>query len=138
MNICKIILVIINLYILGYLIILLIDHYNARHKFTSWASGFHVMSCLWLGIRGTFWLLTATSTTQWDAFTFYTLYWIPNTLEFGSFMLLPLFFAQIIYPTEWQQYWTYIRPIFSAILVVLVSIQVIWSLLAAYEEVIRK
>lgn len=131
----KIILTLINILLFLYLIILLVDHYYANYKFTSWASVFHILSCVWLGIRGTFWLLTVTTKDNWAAFTFYMLYWMPNPIEFGSFMLLPLFYAQILYPKDWQVYWSLFRPVYFILIFGLIIFQAIWSLLAAYEEV---
>jgi hypothetical protein len=133
--VCKSALITINAFLFIYLVILLIDHYNASHKLTSWASIFHLMSCVWLGIRGMFWLFTVTTTANWDAFAFYILYWIPNPIEFGSFMLLPLFFAQIVYPSDWHRHWVYVRPAYSSLIFGLILFQTVWALLAAYEEV---
>lgn len=59
---------------------------------------FYILSFGWLLLRGIFWVLTLTSTTQWGAFMFYMLYWVPVPMEFGSFMLVPLYFAHLLYP----------------------------------------
>ena len=131
----KLLLVIINFTIFFYVVGLIIDHYNANHQLTSWASIFHILSSIWLTIRGLFWLLTLVSVSQWDSFTFYILYWIPNPLEFGSFMLLPLFFAQVIFPLKWRENWAYICPVYSSLILALIVFQAIWALLAAYDEV---
>ncbi len=131
----KFILVLANFFILSFLLVLMIDHYNAHNNITSYSSIFHIMTFLWLAIRGTFWLLTLTSTEVWSTFMFYFLYWMPNPLEFGSFMLLPLFFAQIIFPTEWETYWLNIRPLYTSAIVGLIVFQSIWAVLSAYENV---
>lgn len=128
----KFVLVLTNFCILSFLLVLLIDHYNGNHNFTSYSSIFHCMTFLWLSIRGVFWLLTLTSTSSWSSFTFYFLYWMPNPLEFGSFMLLPLFFAQIIYPSEWQHYWIYIRPVYISAILGLIVFQSMWAVITAY------
>ena len=44
----------------------------------------------------------------------YILYWLTNPFEFASFMLLPLFFVQVIYPKSYENYISYLRPVFIA------------------------
>ena len=95
----KMILVLTNFSLLSFLIMLMVDHYNSHYNVESWSSAFHVLTLLWLSIRGAFWLCTAISTTPWNSMSFYALYWMANPIEFGSFMLLPLFFSQVLYPT---------------------------------------
>jgi hypothetical protein len=90
---------------------------------------------VWLVIRGAFWVLTITSSEPWGDFVFYSLYWLPYTLQFGSFMMLPLFFAHILYPANWKKYWVYFGPIYFFFLVSLILFQIVWSLLAALETV---
>lgn len=46
-------------------------------------------------LRGIFWVLTITTGDQWRAQVFYLLYWLPNPLQFASFLLLPLFYTQV-------------------------------------------
>lgn len=48
-------------------------------------------------------------------------------------MLLPLFFAQVLYPQEWKKYWTYIRPIYGALIIGIVLFQCIWAVMAVIE-----
>jgi len=131
----KLILVLTNFSILSFVVVLIIDHYNAHHNITSYSSIFHIMTFLWLTIRGIFWLLTLTTTENWKAFTFYFLYWMPNPLEFGSFMLLPLFFAQIIYPNDFDAYWKHIKPLYISVLIGLFGFQSLWAIIAALESV---
>lgn len=50
----------------------------------------------------------------------YILYWLTNPIEFSSFMLLPLFFAQVIYPQQYKAHSALIRPFFIAIVSALV------------------
>ena len=95
----KMILVLANFSLLSFLIMLMVDHYNSHYNVESWSSAFHVLTLLWLSIRGAFWLCTAISTSPWNSMSFYALYWMANPIEFGSFMLLPLFFSQVLYPT---------------------------------------
>jgi len=112
----------------------MIDHYNSNNNLLSWSSSFHFLCLIWLGIRGAFWLRTVTSSGSWGVFSFYTLYWLPNPIQFGSFMLLPLFFTQILYPEEWKKYWVMVRPVYYIFLLLLVLFQIVWALLAALDK----
>lgn len=119
---------------LSFLIFLMIDHYNSNNNLLSWSSSFHCLCLVWLGIRGAFWLRTVTSSASWGVFSFYTLYWLPNPIQFGSFMLLPLFFTQILYPEDWKKYWVIVRPVYYIFLILLVLFQIVWALLAALDK----
>jgi len=131
----KLLLVLTNFTILSFLGVLMADHFNASHNLSSWSTSFHLLTFAWLSIRGSFWLITMTSTQQWSAFSFYFLYWMPNPLEFASFMLLPLFFAQILYPVEWKKYWGYVQPVYIAVIAALIIFQALWAFLAALDSV---
>ena len=131
----KIGLVVTNFSMLSFLIVLIVDHYKSNNNVLSWSSYFHVLCLLWLFIRGAFWLRTVTSTSVWGEFSFYSLYWLPNPIQFGSFMLLPLFFTQILYPDEWKRYWVYVRPLYYLILLCLVIFQIVWAMFAAFDKV---
>lgn len=132
--ICKVVLTLTNYFILALLILLMIKHYNSSYNFNSFSNAFHMLSFIWLFIRGCFWTLTIVSKKSWGAFTFYTLYWMPSPFQFSSFMLLPLFCAQILYPKQWKNYWESIRVVYCALNVAIVLFQIVWSLLAAYES----
>lgn len=54
------------------------------------------------------------------------LYWIPCPFEYGSFMLLPLFFAQVLYPREWRVYAPYIFPTFSILILTMTLTTIVW------------
>ena len=100
-----------------------------------WHSGTTLLLSLnWLIIRGVFWLLTITSRDQWEAFQFYILYWLPAPLEFGSFMLVPLFFGQVLYPDIWKVHSPWILPVYGVVTFGLISFMVMWALLAAMEQ----
>lgn len=130
----KIALVVTNYSILSFLVLLMFDHYKSNFNVFSWSSCFHFLCLLWLLIRGAFWLRTVTSTSSWGVFSFYCLYWLPNPIQFASFLLIPLFFTQILYPEEWKKYWVYVRPVYYFILISLVVFQVLWALLAALAK----
>lgn len=94
----KMILVLTNFSLLSFLIMLMVDHYNSHYNVESWSSAYHILSLLWLSIRGAFWFCTVISISPWSPWKFYALYWMANPVEFASFMLLPLFFSQVLYP----------------------------------------
>ena len=94
----KITLVFINFSILAYVVVQIIDHYKSQNDIKSWSSAFNILSFIWLFIRGTFWFFTVVSHRPWGSWSFYALYWLANPIEFGSFMLVPLFFSQVLYP----------------------------------------
>jgi len=132
----KTILVATNFLILGFLVILTFDHYSANNNLKSWSFLFYILCFGWLLIRGVFWLLTLLCTSTWGAFKFYTLYWVPVPMEFGSFMLIPLFFAHMVYPREYKSYRMYVRPVYVFCTSGLTIFTILWSLLSAVEQVL--
>lgn len=54
----------------------------------------------WLSLRGAFWLLTMVSISSWMGSTFYILYWVPTPLCFSAFLVVPMYFAQIMSDRE--------------------------------------
>ena len=56
-----------------------------------------------------------------------------NPIEFGSFMLLPLFFTQVLYPTECKKYWGLIRFAYISSIVGMIVFQALWIILTALE-----
>jgi hypothetical protein len=130
----KTLLILTNCAVLSFLIILMTDHVKANYNILSWSSAFHILCIIWLVMRGVFWLLTISSESNWGNATFYTLYWMPHPLQFGAFMLLPLFYAQVVYPAVWRAYWAYIRPWFVLALFAIVAFQTVWAILATIED----
>lgn len=130
----KSLLVATNFALLTYLLVLMISHYNSNYNIRSWGFIFHTLTFGWLILRGAFWIATISS-MKWTAVTFYLLYWTPTPLEFGAFMVLPLYFAQVIYRDEWKKYWNVVRPIYFSTIVGMVIFQAIWSWLAGVPKV---
>jgi len=128
----KTLLVCTNFAILSFLTVIMIDHIKANHNLLSWSSGFHVLCIFWLIMRGIFWFLTISSQVYWSNGTFYSLYWIPHPLQFAAFALLPLFFAQVVYPELWHNYW--VGPVYFFGLCSIVAFQISWAILASFEE----
>ena len=131
----KLLLVVSNYSILFFLIRLLVDHYKSNNNFASWSSAFHIICFMWLFLRGLFWMLTLIPFDETNLYFMLSLYWLPNPLQFGSYMLLPLFFTQILHPGEWERYWSYIPSTYVVILALLFIFQLFWSLLACMERV---
>ena len=125
----KLLLVASNFALLSYLIMIMLYHYQHHYDMKSWASLFHVTSASWLLIRGSFWISTCTTYMKWNSNSFYLLYWIPNMFEFSAFMILPLYFTQVLYPSNWNQYWVHIRPVYFGIIACIIAFEVIWSFL---------
>ena len=135
MVVLKLLLAFTNFSVLSYLIVLMLDHYNSHYDMKSWASIFHFFCSAWLLIRGAFWLSAITSVIRWTALNFYLLYWMPTPFEFGGFLLLPLYFAQILYTQEWNTYWKYIQPIYFLVVGGLILFQVVWACKTALYKV---
>jgi hypothetical protein len=129
----KVSLVAIDVSLLAFLVSLMLDHVSNGWDTSSYAFTFHCLTLCWLSIRGAFWLMSAISTTQWSSSMFYALYWLANPVEFGSFLLLPLFFSQVLYPTSWKRHWGVIRFAYISAIVGLVLFQGLWIFLAALE-----
>jgi hypothetical protein len=123
----KTVLLVTNFSILTYLSVLIHKHYQSSYDKKSWAAIFHIFTFAWLLIRGFFWISTLTSLMKWSSATFFLLYWMPTPLEFGAFMLLPLYFAQILYPEEWKKYWIFVRPVYFAFTFGIFLFSVVWS-----------
>lgn len=43
-----------------------------------------------------FWVLAITTRQEWHSISFGLLYWLPNPLQFGSFLLLPMAYSKVI------------------------------------------
>ena len=121
-----------NLSLFTFLSSLVIDHYQSNYNLLSFGTAFHVLTLLWLVIRGLFWILTVVGTTEMSTWLFYALYWMPVPIEFGSFMLLPLFFSQVLYP-EWKKHWGCIRFVYISSICALILFQALWIVLTALE-----
>lgn len=131
----KLLLVLTNFSLLAYLLVQMIRHYNSNYDTASWSFIFQMLSFCWLVIRGAFWLATMAPILRWTVLNFYFLYWMPVPFEFAAFMLLPLYFAQVLYPKEWKQHWHNIRPFYFSVIVGLLVFQALWAWLAATPTV---
>jgi len=131
--ILKLLLVLSNIGILLLLLNLISIHFKDRNNIKSFSTAFHVLSLVWLCIRGSFWTLSIISTTSWDVSTFYLLYWMPCPFQFSSFMLLPLFFSPKLYPAKWKEYWNFSINVYITIIVILIVFQIVWTFVAAFK-----
>lgn len=129
----KLILIITNFAILSFLVLLMIDHYNSQYNRKSFAFIFHLLCFIWLCIRGVFWLSTITI-SGWTSLNYYFLYWMPIPLEFGSFLLLPLYFAHVLYPNELKSYWGVLRLTYIIVIIGLLTFQAIYILISLLND----
>ncbi len=47
-----------------------------------------------------FWALSITTREEWQSISFGLLYWLPNPLQFGSFLLLPMAYSKVQYARQ--------------------------------------
>jgi hypothetical protein len=100
--ILKSLLTISDLALLYFLLSLMFNQYFNNYSLQSWASIFHILCSFWLTLRGLFWVLTILIEDPSYEVYLKILYWIPCPFEYAAFLLLPLFFAQVLYPREWR------------------------------------
>jgi hypothetical protein len=108
-------------------------HYDNK----SWASIFHITSLVWLIMRWSFWMCTIIPSMHWNNFSFYLLYWIPTMFEFSSFMVLPLYFAHVLYPKQWSMYYEQVRPWYFGSIAAIILFEIFWSYWIDVAEVYK-
>lgn len=59
-------------------------------------------------MRGFFWTYTIVDEYTWHAFAFYTFYWGSVPFQFSSFMIVPLYYANILYPRLIDMVYSYL------------------------------
>ncbi|CAM9500505.1 unnamed protein product, partial [Discosporangium mesarthrocarpum] len=113
---------------------LLVSHCRSLYDIKSWATAFHALVLGWLVLRGMFWMLTIYSMQHWRSSTFYILYWLPNPLQFGCFLLLPLFYSQVLSSRRgWRRLWAFIRPSYISLISGMTTFMIASSILMATE-----
>ncbi|CAM9895266.1 unnamed protein product, partial [Scytosiphon promiscuus] len=76
---------------------------SKRYRSRPWATAFHLLVLGWLILRGLFWVLAITTREEWHSNRFGLLYWLPNPLQFGSFLLLPMAYSKVLSSKkEWE------------------------------------
>jgi hypothetical protein len=131
--ILKIALMATNFSLFTFIVSLVVDHIQQGNNLLSFVSVFHALTLCWLLLRGVFWLMTVIHTATDRSSTFFALYWLANPVEFGSFLLVPLFFTQVLYPTSWKKYWGAIRFGYIAVVAGLVLFQALWIVWTAMD-----
>jgi hypothetical protein len=130
----KLLLASVNMAVLCMVVTLFLNHISSQNDLRSWAPAFYLLASIWLVLRGIFWITTIT----YGGFTsasFYMLYWLPNPIQFANYLLLPLFFGQVLSSRrKWPKTWRYIRPIYIALTASMVSFMVLSSIKAAILE----
>eukprot|EP01137_Pigoraptor_chileana_P000170 Opistho-2@35870 len=71
-----------------------------RHKKLSYQSMFLSLCFLWAVLRTV--LFGLTLITNWSLAVYRFIYCVPITLQFATFSLLVLYFAQVVHKTKWQ------------------------------------
>ncbi|GMH59340.1 hypothetical protein TrST_g14315 [Triparma strigata] len=130
----KIFLTVLNSFLLCLLINLLYRHSKLGHHKSSWSYIFLLTSLSWVLLREGFFLCTLTTPSKWTSTQFYILYWLPSPLQFSSFMILPLFYAEIFHRKSNFVYKWFIRPFFIAVEVGMVAYMVAWSWIESQLE----
>lgn len=86
----------VNLTLLAAVLALVIGHHQRRDNKRSWAFAFLLLCLCWLAFRQAFWVLCLMTYRPWGAGIFYLVYWLPHPLQFAMFLLLPLFYAEVL------------------------------------------
>jgi hypothetical protein len=131
----KVLLVLTNFVVLACLLVLIAIHVKSQYNLKSFSFLFYLFSLAWLCIRGVFWIATLNSSVEWTSAEYYLLYWMPVPLEVASFMLLPLYFAQILYPEQWKMYYGTGRRLYISFVVGLTAGQLIYIMMELVSEV---
>lgn len=113
----KLTLAVLNTSLLCYILATVFWHVRYQHNFRSWSMAFNLSSFIWLALRELFWLRTIIISGLWNPVTLYTLYWMPHPIQFGSYLILPLFYMQIISKNPsgsslWDSRWQCMRIVY--------------------------
>jgi hypothetical protein len=96
MLVLKILLVLLNVVLLVFLVWQIMIALHIRSRRSSWSTAFHCLAFAWSFIRTVFFAMTIISSVAWNNAVFYILYWLPGPIQFTSFALLILFYAQVL------------------------------------------
>jgi len=96
-----------------------------RHNFLSFQNGFLIICCTWGIARWLYFLLQCTKYS--DPTSVLYLYWLTFNLQFATFSLLVLFFAQVVHKSaRWENLsiyiYTLINVLFFVIMIVFLSV----------------
>eukprot|EP00752_Nemacystus_decipiens_P005415 g4909.t1 len=100
----KLLLATIDVAVLCLVVALLVSNCRSKqYGVRVWSKAFHVLVFFWLILRGVFWVLAITTRQEWHSISFGLLYWLPNPLQFGSFLLLPMAYSKVLSPSnQWE------------------------------------
>ena len=126
MLLVKYLLASINGILLLFLIGTVVGHIVSGNKLVSWSNAFNGLCILWLGMRQVFWAYAIYSPANWSAVRFYVLYWLPHPIQFAMYLIVPIFYVQILSrsgrqgfgmasPRFWQRRWRCIRNTYIAL-----------------------
>ena len=95
--ISKTVLLIINTYLLFATAHSFYVHRSLKYSKKSWSFTFLILTLFWALLRQLFFALSLSLLTPFPLSLFYLLYWLPSPLQFSSFMILPLFYAELFH-----------------------------------------
>ena len=103
---------------------------RSGHKKKSFRMGFICMLGLWTLDRTIFWLIVSVVTVQ-SPFTQRFLFWMPLPLQAATFSFLLLYYAKIIYPTEWENgNKGFCKAVYGGSNFIVLAISTAWSLIS--------
>ena len=93
------------LLLLNTLLLLLLSHHlratlTRLSSPTSWSSLFLIFSLSWVSLRELFWSFSILKSSDWSRNEFLALYWMPSPLQFCSYLILPLFYAELYHSSK--------------------------------------
>lgn len=109
--------------------------WRAGYNKSSWSSLFLGFSLLWLVLKLGLLLRWLEPEPVWTDALFYTLYWLPTTLQCAAFMMLPLFYTQVIFQEKWHWRWSRVLlPLYIGVCVSAIALMAAWISRAALNE----
>lgn len=119
----KITMLLINSFLLFEVLKSTATHLRSKSDKRSWSWLFLTTTAAWAALREAFFLCTLLKTTNWTEKLFLFLYWLPDPIQFCSFMVVPLFYAEIFHirtmpfsrgrPPRWSPRWSPPREVSS-------------------------
>ncbi|CBJ31174.1 conserved unknown protein [Ectocarpus siliculosus] len=134
--ILKVLLAGVDVSVLFLVVTLLVSNCKAKqHESRIWATAFHLLAMVWLTLRGMFWVLAITTREEWESAMFGLLYWLPNPLQFGCFLLLPMAYSKVL---SSENDWKAKSRVVGRVYVTLVSGMLVYMVGYALVQVVRE
>ncbi|CAM9259082.1 unnamed protein product [Ectocarpus sp. 12 AP-2014] len=134
--ILKVLLAGVDVSVLLLVVTLLVSNCKAKqHESRIWATAFHLLAMVWLTLRGMFWVFAITTREEWESTMFGLLYWLPNPLQFGCFLLLPMAYSKVL---SSEKDWKAKSRVVGRVYVTLVSGMLVYMVGYALVQVVRE